>query len=157
MIKVRCRKCNLLTDCIQDCFSIRKNATNSFNIYCKCSVCRGAKSKKLTLSDIKLLPLSVQNGENKTYQSSDLVIDEKSGGLLPLAVLIPIVGAIITALSSTAGVVGNTIIEKQKANEIERHNREIEKSVSGGIIDEVIDDELRYMIELFRGKGFEFL
>ena len=57
--------------------------------------------------------------------------DAKTGGIL---VLLPLLGALfagLTAAGSTAGVVANSVLQANKNEEQERHNKEIEKISRG--------------------------
>ena len=71
---------------------------------------------------------------NKTKMTF-LVIDEKTGGFLPIPLLLGIIGGLATATTAGAAV-AKTVLDKkandEKFKEAQRHNIELEKAVKGG-------------------------
>jgi len=90
--------------------------------------------------------------------------ETKEGGLLPLALLIPLItGSIAAAGSATAGIA--TAIAKAKENtEQVRHNAEMEKlakeNTGQGLGNDSEDEEIeeiKYCINKLKGAGFSFI
>ena len=80
-----------------------------------------------------------KNGLNLFLSSSQLKYLEKSGGLLPLLALLPLIFAGLGAAGSVAGGVASAVSSAKNASaaaaqiaEMERHNREIESQLKSG-------------------------
>ena len=80
-----------------------------------------------------------KNGLNLFLSSSQLKYLEKSGGLLPLLALLPLIFAGLGAAGGVAGGVASVVSSAKNASaaaaqiaEMERHNREIESQLKSG-------------------------
>ena len=80
-----------------------------------------------------------KNGLNLSLSSSQLKYLKKSGGLLPLLALSPLIFAGLGAAGGVAGGVASTVSSAKNASaassqiaEMERHNREIESQLKSG-------------------------
>ena len=80
-----------------------------------------------------------KNGLNLFLSSSQLKYLEKSGGLLPLLALLPLIFAGLGAAGGVAGGVASAVSSAKNASaaaaqiaEMERHNREIESQLKSG-------------------------
>ena len=80
-----------------------------------------------------------KNGFNLSQSSSQLKYLKKSGGLLPLLALLPLIFAGLGAAGGLAGGVASTVSSAKNASaaaaqiaEMERHNREIESQLKSG-------------------------
>ena len=151
VIPVRCRKCREYTDTCQDNFRIEKRNPNTYYIYCICKDCNKSKSKKLSNVESNNLPKAICEAAVTfvplVFKSTDKILDEKSGGLLPLALLVPLIISGISALTGVGTAVANTVINNKKADaEIAAY-----KNLSGtGLRRKYTDEEL---IDIYDSLG----
>ena len=82
---------------------------------------------------------NAKNGLNLSLSSSQLKYLKKSGGLLPLLALLPLIFAGLGAAGGVAGGVASAVSSAKNASaaaaqiaEMERHNREIESQLKSG-------------------------
>ena len=92
----------------------------------------------LTLTQINRIT-KAKNGLNLFLSSSQLKYLKKSGGLLPLLALLPLIFAGLGAAGGVAGGVASAVSSAKNASaaaaqiaEMERHNREIESQLKSG-------------------------
>lgn len=141
---------------------IMKTHNGRINFASICVKCQKKKScfiKKETLDKLhrdkeRKFLLKLQAGEEYPDNDSE---DVKTGGLLPLAALLPLIFGGITAASATAGTVATAVQNSKKNEEQERHNREIEKIArgSGAPSDsEEEDEEVATAFEVIKRKGY---
>ena len=97
-------------------------------------------SHKIPLTKIQINRIAkAKNGMNLSLSSSQLKYLKKSGGLLPLLALLPLIFAGLEVAGGVAGGVDSTISSAKNASaaaaqiaEMERHNREIESQMKSG-------------------------
>jgi hypothetical protein len=87
---------------------------------------------------------------------------EKHGGLLPLALLIPLITGSIAAAGGVTGGIATAVAKSKENQEQIRHNAEMERlAKKGSGIGEDGEDseveEIKYCINTLRGFGFEFI
>ena len=152
-IKLKCKHCNLFYPPVEDKFFIRKDR-EVYHLHAQCKKCNKAISKKLSNIEIATLPRAIRDSNEDYFKSSELIMDEKSGGFLPLAVLLPLVFGGIAAASKVADTVANTVIQNKKVNAEIEHNKELENIARGSGISE--SDEQK-MVEYFIGKDYVFI
>ena len=92
----------------------------------------------LTKTQVKRISRA-KNGFNLTLSSAQLKYLKKSGGLLPLLALLPLIFAGLGAAGGVAGGVASAVSSAKNASaaaaqiaEMERHNREIESQLKSG-------------------------
>ena len=131
-----------------------------------CANCKNSISKNLSKTQIKLLPQSIKDAN--VYSVHKEFNDEKSGGLLPLATLVPIILGAIGAVSTAAKnlvidpILENKKIETQKElikgsglTETASPSRTLDEIVNN--VDSLTDHEKRQLIKTFRGMGYAFI
>jgi hypothetical protein len=138
-LKVKCTFCfNLPTFCLS-CKSPTPNADDTFTItrysrnwglLLRCAACGRNKSSFLSKQQTSSLPADLKNSEVGTPVTKE-DYESKHGGILPLAVLLPQIFGGIGAASAVAGTTAGAVIEKQKADETARHNKELESIARG--------------------------
>ena len=77
------------------------------------------------LHDIKFSVAQVKHISTK--------LNVKSGGLLPLVTLIPLIASVLGGVSGVAGTVAGAVQKAQANREQERHNKELEKQLGKGL------------------------
>ena len=92
----------------------------------------------LTKTQVKRIARA-KNGFNLSLSSAQLKYLKKSGGLLPLLALLPLIFAGLGAAGGVAGGVASAVSSAKNASaaaaqiaEMERHNREIESQLKSG-------------------------
>ena len=92
----------------------------------------------LTKTQVKRITRA-KNGFNLSLSSAQLKYLKKSGGLLPLLALLPLIFAGLGAAGGVAGGVASAVSSAKNASaaaaqiaEMERHNREIESQLKSG-------------------------
>jgi hypothetical protein len=92
----------------------------------------------LTKTQVKRITRA-KNGFNLSLSSAQLKFLKKSGGLLPLLALLPLIFAGLGAAGGVAGGVASAVSSAKNASaaaaqiaEMERHNREIESQLKNG-------------------------
>ena len=92
----------------------------------------------LTKTQVKRITRA-KNGFNLSLSSAQLKFLKKSGGLLPLLALLPLIFAGLGAAGGVAGGVASAVSSAKNASaaaaqiaEMERHNREIESQLKSG-------------------------
>ena len=92
----------------------------------------------LTKTQVKRITRA-KNGFNLSLSSAQLKFLKKSGGLLPLLALLPLIFAGLGAAGGVAGEVASAVSSAKNASaaaaqiaEMERHNREIESQLKKG-------------------------
>ena len=92
----------------------------------------------LTKTQVKRITRA-KNGFNLSLSSAQLKYLKKSGGLLPLLALLPLIFAGLGAAGGVAGGVASAVSSAKNASaaaaqiaEMERHNREIESQLKNG-------------------------
>src|SRR3981189_34190 len=106
------------------------------------------------------LDVLLQNTKPKIKQAQ-----EKHGGLLPLALLIPLITGSIAAAAATTGGIATAVAKSNENKEQVRHNAEMERiakeKVGEGIEHSESEDseieEIKYCINTLKGKGFQFI
>src|SRR3977135_25322 len=104
------------------------------------------------------LDVLLQNSKPKIKQEQ-----EKQGGLLPLALLIPLITGSIAAAAATTGGIATAVAKSNENKEQIRHNAEMEKIAKEGSGIGVEDseneevEEIKYCINKLRGFGFDFV
>ena len=97
-------------------------------------------SHKIPLTKTQINRITkAKNGLNLSLSSSQLKYLKKSGGLLPLLALLPLIFAGLGAAGGVAGGVASAVSSAKNASaaaaqiaEMERHNREIESQLKSG-------------------------
>ena len=104
----------------------------------------------------------LQNSKPKIKQEQ-----QKNGGLLPLALLIPLITGAIAAAGGVTGGIPTAVAKSKENQEQVRHNTEMEKIAKEGSgfndsedgedgeAEEV--EEIKYCINTLRGFGFQFI
>ena len=92
----------------------------------------------LTKTQVKRITRA-QNGFNLSLSSAQLKYLKKSGGILPLLALLPLIFGNLGAAGSLAGGIASAVSSAKNASataaqiaEMERHNREIESQLKSG-------------------------
>ena len=88
--------------------------------------------------------------------------ERKEGGLLPLALLIPLITGAIAAAGGVTGGVATAVAKAKENSEQVRHNAEMERLAKQGTGFEKEDsdeeiEELKYCIQKLQGHGFQFI
>ena len=99
--------------------------------------------------DIKFSLAQMKYINNKIKRHPDV----KKGGLLPLAMLIPIIASVLGEVGSLAGTVASTVQKSQANRENERHNREVENELKSGTGLRVSKKKTAKGLYLKPGKG----
>ena len=105
-----------------------------------------------------------KNGLNLFLSSSQLKYLKKSGGLLPLLALLPLIFAGLGAAGGVAGGVASAVSSAKNASaaaaqiaEMERHNREIESQLKSGATLLALVMVMWLATELFPMRHLKFL
>jgi len=94
---------------------------------------RGEHKLPLTQTQINKIQ-NAKNGVQLKLSAAQLKHMEKHGGFLPLAALIPTLGAVLGGVGGLAGGIASAVNSTRNANEQARHNKaleDIEQSKSG--------------------------
>jgi hypothetical protein len=90
-------------------------------------------------------------------------IQEKTGGLLPLIALIPLIASVAGGLGGITAGVATAVAKSNENKEQVRHNSEMERIAKEGqgFDDNISEDEeieeLKYCINKLKGSGFLFV
>ena len=122
-----CKRCKKNVDIVEPVIS--KLPGDRYSINAKCSLCDKPINRSLNKRQIKLLPKSMLDSND--YNIFKDYKDEKTGGILPLLPLLGAIFAGVTAASGVAGTVANSVIQSKKNEELERHNKEVERIARG--------------------------
>ena len=134
--KTFCFSCKSPTPNADDTFTLTRYSRN-WGLLLRCATCGRNKSSFLSKQQTSSLPADLKNSEVGTSVSKENY-ESKHGGILPLAALLPLIFGGIGAASAVAGTTAGAVIEKQKADETARHNKELESIARGNGIQ---DDE----------------
>ena len=102
---------------------------------------RGDKNLPLTQTQIKWInkAIKAQTGIDLSLSATQLAHMEKSGGILPLLTLLPLIfgglgaaGGLTTGISSAVSSANSAQAQRAAQIELERHNREVEKQLKSG-------------------------
>lgn len=161
---IYCKSCK--QNQILDSPVIMKLPNNKYVLNGICAICKNSISKNLSKTQIKLLPQSIKDANSYTVHKE--FNDDKSGGLLPLATLVPIILGAIGAVSTAAKnlvidpILENKKIETQKElikgsglNEAASPSRTLDDIVKN--VESLSDHEKRQLITAFRGMGYAFI
>jgi hypothetical protein len=166
-----CKRCKQYNT--QDSCFIKKLPNNKYYIDGSCTICTKTISKPLNKKQVKLLPKSIIDSNDYTVHKE--YTNEKNGGILPLATLLPIILGGIGAISGVASSVINPLLESKKHAEQKRHNEALETAARGSGISDTIenkertlsdivnnlntisDNEKRQLIKAFGGLGYTII
>jgi hypothetical protein len=147
-LRIKCRTCKDFTEG-QEPVTIKKYGKNKFNIKIVCSICKGLKSKTLNERQRRILPKEILEMPENTEVVNNIT---KDGGILPIIPLIAAVISGIGALGSIGGATANAIISSKKANEDERHNREMETITKNAVSGNGMSEQ--EALKVLTGKGY---
>ena len=156
-VKTYCFSCKDDTYNNNNVFKLDKYKCNRWGLSLQCATCSKNKHTFLKKTQVQQFPNELIKCEPGTSFNKSQY-EEKFGGILPLLALLPLIFSGLAATGTVAGAVANSVINKQKVNEEERHNREIEdiqKQVATGKgIDD--DEKVKKYITFLQKKGFGF-
>ncbi len=155
--KTFCFSCKSETPNADDTFTLTRYSRN-WGLLLRCATCGRNKSSFLSKQQLSSLPADLKNSEVGTSVTKE-DYESKHGGILPLAVLLPLIFGGIGAASAVAGTTAGAVIEKQKADETARHNKELESIARGnGIHDneDKIGRKITKYVDFLSKHGFGF-
>ena len=95
----------------------------------------GDTKLKVMLTQTQVNRIKKHTAENRgieiNFSINQLKEISKTGGLLPLAALLPLIFAGVGAASGVGNMIGSKIHEKKQRDETERHNRAMEAKTAG--------------------------
>ncbi len=100
---VKCHKCDKYTDSIEPI--IKKFTGDRYDISCQCKDCGNNKHKFLNIDHVKLLPPEIRNAPANTTFILEI---SRNGGMIPLALLIPLITSAISVLPEIYNAVKGT-------------------------------------------------
>ena len=132
-IRLRCNKCKKYTQSTNPII-INKEVGNRFYIKTVCSICNKYKNKYLNIKQVNLLPDEIKQAPDNTTFTDTI---ERNGGIIPLLPLIGAIAAGVNALTSVADTTSSIVLATRKANEEERHHRQLEDIAKGGLVNPI--------------------